>query len=522
MTNEKKFSELKDHEVEFIYNFICRVESIHESFTGPILLTLFDGSALIQAKVFDNKARFLESINPSDILNIKARYEKRSNKNYLNILNFTKLVDNEKKIAETEIELFLSERSTVNKDHEFLIKHEVLDKLKENMLNAAYEIRRAIFEGAPIIVRHHADADGYIGAFALNKAILPLIEEVHEKDRPHWLYYKRLPSRAPFYEYYDVIKDLSLLFSEQDKVGQKDPLIILIDNGSTSADLTAIKKARIYNTKIVVIDHHEPNGIECKETDNFCNCHVNPYLVGFDYNITAGMLATEVARIVNPKVKNLDHYPAVSAIADHSTDKAFDKYLALAENANYDLETLKKISDAINFEAYYLRFNEAQEIILDIIEQKSKTQKKIIKLINDEVEYLKEHQLEVVKNFIKTKDTKNKIQIATIDLEKCVPTKSYPTPGKTTGLAHNYIAKDSENKKIITIGLTKESIIIRASRSIIDMGFSVTVLLNKLQNDIPYGYINGGGHNVAGTIRFVQAVKEEVIKKTEEFIEKLK
>ena len=50
---------------------------------------------------------------------------------------------------------------------EFLVNDPILIKLKNRFVSAATEIRMAIFDGRPIIIRHHCDTDGYSAAFAL-------------------------------------------------------------------------------------------------------------------------------------------------------------------------------------------------------------------------------------------------------------------------------------------------------------------------------------------------------------------
>jgi len=55
---------------------------------------------------------------------------------------------------------------------------EVLEKLRPKMRNAAKLIRKAVFKSRPIIIRHHADADGITSAIAIERALIPLIREV--------------------------------------------------------------------------------------------------------------------------------------------------------------------------------------------------------------------------------------------------------------------------------------------------------------------------------------------------------
>ena len=109
------------------------------------------------------------------------------------------------------------------------------------------------------------------------------------------------------------------------------PLIVLLDNGSTEEDIVALMQAKIYDVEVVVIDHHSPGDLITKEekdgeivggtvaVDEYVDTHVNPYLVGGDSQLTAGALATEVAHIINPEIKDLiKHLPAIAAWGDHA------------------------------------------------------------------------------------------------------------------------------------------------------------------------------------------------------------
>ena len=96
--------------------------------------------------------------------------------------------------------------------------------------------------------------------------------------------------------------------------------------------------------------------------------HVNPYLVGGDSNITAGALAVELARMINPEVKDrLLHLPGIAAVGDHARSEEAEKYIEIAAEKGYDAEDLEKIASSIDFEAFYLRFMNGRGIIDTIL-----------------------------------------------------------------------------------------------------------------------------------------------------------
>ena len=117
-----------------------------------------------------------------------------------------------------------------------------------------------------------------------------------------------------FYEIEDITRDLDFSLKDHIRFGQKMPLVLLTDNGSTEEDEPAYKIASVYDIPFVVIDHHHPDAT----IDRYLKAHVNPYHVGGDFGITAGMLGTEVARLINPKVESVIRHLPVAAVGDRS------------------------------------------------------------------------------------------------------------------------------------------------------------------------------------------------------------
>ena len=115
----------------------------------------------------------------------------------------------------------------------FLVESIILDKLKDSFIKAATQIRLAVIQDRPIIIRHHNDADGYSSGFALERAILPLIEKQHGSEKAGWEFFTRAPCAAPFYEIDNSIRDTALSFRNVAKFSNKMPLIVIADNGSS-------------------------------------------------------------------------------------------------------------------------------------------------------------------------------------------------------------------------------------------------------------------------------------------------
>ena len=424
-------------------------------------------------------------------------------------------------------------------DVDFLIQSPVLDRLKPKMREAAKVIRRAILDGRSILVRHHADADGICAGVAMEKAVIPLLKEFNPDNDAEYHYFKRSPSKAPFYELEDVVKDLSFALEDFERHGQKLPLIVLLDNGSTEEDIVALMQAKIYDIEIVVIDHHFPGelitktlksgetidgSVECNNediiagtvaVDEYVDTHVNPYLVGGDSQITAGALATEVAHIINPDVKDLvNHLPAVAVLGDRAEADEVEQYVKLASEKGYDREQLKKIAECIDFEAYFLRFMNGRGIIDTIlgVDNLDKHPKMVEALYK---EYLKrvDIQMKATLPNVKRVQLENGIYFNVLDVEKYAHKFTFPAPGKTCGFVHDKIVKEiGEDKPIITLGHGPDFGVLRATDSVHKIfGFNVNNIVISLADKIPQAGIDGGGHECAGSIKYIEGLGKEVL-----------
>ena len=405
------------------------------------------------------------------------------------------------------------------------------------MREAAQKIRRAILDGRTILLRHHNDADGICSGVAMEKAIIPLIEKANPSNDAQYYYFKRSPSKAPFYELEDVVKDLSFALEDQERHGQKLPLIVLLDNGSTEEDIVALMQAKIYDIEVVVIDHHSPGELLTKDerdgeiydatvaVDEYVDTHVNPYIVGGDSQLTAGALATEVAHLINPNVKDLiKHLPAVAALGDRAECGEVYQYLQIASEKGFTKEHLAKIAECVDFEAYFLRFMNGRGIMDTILAVDNLDKhEKMINALYKEYQKRIDTQLKAALPNIKRTQLENGIYFNLIDVEKYAHKFTFPAPGKTCGFVHDHVIKElGEDKPIVTLGHGPDFGVFRATDAVNEeFGFNVNDIVSKMIERVPSAGIDGGGHECAGSIKYIEGLGEEVLFKVVEEIQSL-
>ncbi len=337
--------------------------------SGPTIFTIVDESGTQNVAAFvEAGVRAFPGVELENIVRVIGEVMMRNNQLQIEADLITALAGDEEIKVRDRIEKALDARAEPENILP-LVKSDVLEKLRPEMQKVAKIIRKSVFTAQPIILRHHADADGICSAVAIEQAVVSLIKESGGDYDADYFLFKRAPSKAPFYEIEDITRDLDFSLKDHARYGQKMPLVILTDNGSTEEDEASYKIASVYDLPFIVIDHHHPDAT----IDKYLVAHVNPYHVGGDFGITAGMLGTEIARLINPKVELLiRHLPAIAAVGDRSEAPERALYLALIRD-QYPEQACKDIALALDYEQFWLRFNDGREIVKDIPEPVGKT-----------------------------------------------------------------------------------------------------------------------------------------------------
>ncbi len=473
--------------------------------SGPTIFTIVDetgtqnGAAFIEAGV-----RAYPEAELGDMVKLLGEVMMRNGQLQIEVDGLSILTDEDAEVVKVRIEKALDLRSEPE-TIPLLVPSEVMEKLRPEMRKVAKIIRKAVFTSQPIILRHHADADGICSAVAIEQAVVSLIRESGGDFDAEYFLFKRAPSKAPFYEIEDITRDLDFSLKDHVRFGQKMPLVILTDNGSTEEDEPSYKIASVYEIPFVVIDHHHPDA----SIDKYLLAHVNPYHVGGDFGITAGMLGTEVARLINPKVEPLiRHLPAVAAVGDRSEAPERALFLDLVKD-NFPEQACKDIALALDYEQFWLRFNDGREIVKDILNLTGNTErhKKLLSLLVDGANTMIADQMSACMAHVDPRVLKNDARLFLLDVEIHAHKFTFPPPGKTSGEVHDRLCQQNAGKPVVTIGFGPDFAVLR-SRGVL---MNIPKMVRELRVEIPGGGISGGGHLVVGSIKFVEGMRSVVI-----------
>ncbi|WP_137288280.1 DHH family phosphoesterase [Natronorubrum halophilum] len=474
---------------------------------GPTIFHITDEYGVVPCAAFKEAGvRAYPSIEVGDVVRVTGTPERREGSVQIEVDGLSKLEDEAAEEARERLEAALESRAEPH-DVEPLIDWPAFEKLRPNLKEVATLLRRTVLEGRPIRVRHHADGDGMCAAVPVQIALQRFIAEVHEdEDAPRHLI-KRLPAKAPFYEMEDATRDLNFALEDREKHGQQLPLLLMLDNGSTAEDVPAYETLAHYDMPIAVVDHHHPDP---DAVEHLLDAHVNPYLHDEDYRITTGMLCVELARMIYPDITDeLRHVPAVAGLSDRSKADAMDDYLELAGEEGYDENRLQDLSEALDYAAFWLRYNSGDQLIQDLLQIDSDDEERHRELVEffadrarDEVDV----QLDAAMPHLEHENLNNGAHLYRIDVENYAHRFTYPAPGKTTGEIHDRKIEETGDP-VITVGYGPDFAVLRSDGVRLDIPNMVT----ELEEEISGGGVSGGGHLVVGSIKFVKGKREEVI-----------
>ncbi|KUK63784.1 DHH family phosphoesterase [Methanoculleus sp.] len=473
--------------------------------SGPTIFTIVDESGTANGAAFiEAGVRAYPEVELGDIVALTGEVMQRNNQLQIEVASMAVLEPEDAARVRGRIDAALDERAEPS-DIPFLVESEVLEALRPQMRQVAKEIRKAVLSARPIILRHHADADGICAAVAIEQAVTALLRESGGDFDAEFFLFKRSPSKAPFYEIEDITRDLDFALKDNVRYGQKMPMILLMDNGSTEEDMPSLKVTRIFGLPVMVVDHHHPDEI----VDDYLIGHVNPYHVGGDYGITAGMLGTEVARMVNPAVENqIRHLPAVAALGDRSEAPERARYLAVAA-PEYSEDDCRAIALALDYEQFWLRFSDGREIVKTILNLAGDTErhKEFVNLLVDEANHAIEEQLEAIMPHVKSRMLENGAHLFMLDVELFAHRFTFPPPGKTSGEVHDRLVRAHPGEPVVTIGFGPDFAVLR-SRGVM---MNIPRMVRELHSEISGGGVSGGGHLVVGSIKFVEGMRDVVV-----------
>ena len=459
------------------------VKILRKAQPGPVIFLISDGEGTIDAAIRES------DFKEDEVVYISGPISERAGRLQLEIKTIEK--------SDFDFNTILDKKSEPARI-EFSIKSNRYERMKPHFLRVAKKIRKAVMNNQPILIRHHNDSDGINSGLAIEQSIKGLMKKIginHEYN----LF--RSPSRAPFYEKSDVFRDIVMSKRLINGHGQKNPLVMVLDNGSTPEDVFGMKTLKLMKYDVIVVDHHNPVILKDGKTAvcPYLLDHINPYMYGLDSQTSAGMMCYELGRMIYEEFDN-PMMPAVAAISDRCNILETEEYI---KNSGQTKAFLGKIGVAIDFMAYHMKFDPGKGLFEELYEKPE-----LVNMINESVNEGSDSQLQSTMPYLRTQMI-NGVLFSHIDVEKYTLRFTYPTPGKVISMIHDKVAVGKGTVPVLTIGYLSDMIIIRATQPVLP----VQKIIERLQKDLPEANVDGGGHECAGTIKFVPAHLSNIIER---------
>ena len=475
--------------------------------SGPTVLRVRDATGIVACAAFEEAGvRAYPDLRLDDVVRVTGTVGDHNGGRQLEVTDVTHLESAGATEVRERIEAAVAERAEpANVDP--LIEWPTFEPVHEDLREVARLLRRTVLEGRPIRVRHHADGDGMCAALPIQLALENFVREVNADDDAARHLFKRLPSKAPFYEMEDVTRDLNFALEGRERHGQKLPFLLMLDNGSTEEDVPAYRNLAHYDVPIAVVDHHHPDPDAVRP---LLDAHVNPYLHGGDYRVTTGMMCVELARMVDPSITDeLRHVPAVAGLSDRSAANAMDDYLALAAEAGYEHEDLEAVGEALDYAAHWLRYSEGHPLVTDVLNidcDDRERHEELVGFLADRAERDATRQVEAVKPHVDHERLASGAHLYRVDLDEYAYRFTYPAPGKTTGKLHDRKVEE-HGEPVVTVGYGPDFAVLRSDGVRLD----IPRMVEELVEELPEAGVSGGGHLVVGSIKFVPGRREETL-----------
>jgi len=332
------------------------VENVHQT-SGPTVFEIRDETGSIECAAFKEAGvRAYPEIGADDVVRLDGEVRERRSELQVETEALVKLDDDEREAVEQRLEDAITERAEPDAV-EPLVADSAVEALADDIREVATAIRRAVIEERPVIVRHTATADGYVGGVAIERATLPLVRDQHDQADAVYHYFDRRPLEDGVYDMDDATNDVTGMLDARERHGEKLPLFVFVAAGATRESLDGFELLDLYGAEKTLVDDVAVD----PEVEASVAALATPAADAAE--TTATTIAANVAAHVDESVRaDLEHLPAVSFWEDTP-----EGYVEAAENAGYDADDVREIREAVALEAFYQSYEDKRELITDLL-----------------------------------------------------------------------------------------------------------------------------------------------------------
>ncbi|GAD51413.1 hypothetical protein MBEHAL_0173 [Halarchaeum acidiphilum MH1-52-1] len=457
--------------------------------SGPTVFELTDETGTVDAAAFvEAGVRAYPEVEAGDVVRLTGEIERHHGELQIETEDLDVLTGGEAEAVHERREAEITERASPE-DETLLVQDTAVDVVHDDLVDAATEIRRAIIQSRPVIVRHTADVEGYVGGAAIERAVLPLVRAEHTASDAEYHYVDRRPLDDGFYTLDDATKDVTSMLQAAERHDEKHPLFVLVGTGSTRESTDGIGLLAQYDAPTVALDGGYADG----EAADAANVLVSPTQHGDD-PVSTGVLATHLAGIVNDDVRDdLAHLPAVPFWADTP-----DVYAELAGEAGYDADTVENVRDAIALEAFYQAYEDKREIIADLLWDEAQTS--LVGHVGEQFREKLETELETAEPHLDARDADD-VTVEVLDVDQYTHRYDFPP----VALLLDALSRDRAEGDYVLVGADSDEIRVRSTGDV-----DVRAVGERLKEELPEaGVVPRGAAD--GRIEFLSGERDAVV-----------
>jgi RecJ-like exonuclease len=479
---------LEDHIGETV-RLEGRIVSVRQT-SGPTVFELRDESGTVDCAAFEEAGvRAYPEIEVGDLVRLDGEMRRRRGELQVETEALVVLDDEAAETVTGRMDDAMAARASPP-ELEPMADDPAVAATTDEIRAAATAIRRAVIESRPVVIRHEASVDGYLAGAAIERATLPLVTEEHTDADAGYHYFDRRPLEDGVYDMDDATKDTTSMLSNQDRHGEKLPLVVFAATGSTRDSLDGFGLLSVYGADRVVIEAGEADGAVTDAVDTVVNPGLADDVVESDTSATA--LATAVARHVNDGVSDdLQHLPAASFWED-----APAAYADLASEAGYDEEALERLREAIALEAYYQSYEDKRELVTDLVFDRSEG---LVEQISEQFREKLAGEVETAEANLDER-AEGGVAFAVLDTDSFTHRFDFPP----TGLLLDEVHRRNRDGAFVTLGVDTDELYVRST-----FDLDVRTVAERAAEQVDNaGIAARGGRN---RIEFVAGEREAVL-----------
>ncbi|WP_122091384.1 DHH family phosphoesterase [Halalkalicoccus subterraneus] len=455
---------------------------------GPTIFEVRDEAGVAECAAFKEAGvRAYPEVEVGDLIRLTGEVERRRGGVQIETESLKPLAEADADAVVTRLDDALESKAHPG-EVEPLVAGALVD-LDEAIADAAGTIRRAVIESRPIVLRHTATADGYVAGAAIERAVLPLVRDQHDRDDAEYHYFDRQPLEDEDYDMSAATNDVTRMLDNRARHDEKLPLVVLVDTGSTEESRDGIELLDVYDVDRLVID--SDGGFETGD--------LAEGVVPEGEQVTTTVLAANVACGVGDVREEIAHLPAVSY-----WEEAPEAYADLARKAGYDADTARELREAVALEAYYQSYEDKRELIADLLFAGDEEVRSLASHVSEQFRAKLDDELDTVRPHVEIRE--GDVTVAVLDTDAFTHRFDFPP----TALLLDALFRDlrTDHDRLVVVGLDEADLQLRSTEAL-----DVRELGERVAERVPEGGVLTAGVR-RGRVSFLIGEREGVREST--------